>query len=56
MDRQSFVPDGAHKYNGVRSSLSEWFSTPQGAYVLDWELGQFDNAVDDVFGFRAVQA
>jgi SAM-dependent methyltransferase len=23
--------------------------------VLDWELAQFDSAVDDVFGFRAVQ-
>jgi SAM-dependent methyltransferase len=55
MDRQSFVQNGAQKYNGGRSSLSGWFSTPQGAYVLDWELGQFDSAVEDVFGFRAVQ-
>jgi len=23
--------------------------------VLDWEIAQFDSAVDDVFGFRAVQ-
>jgi SAM-dependent methyltransferase len=55
MDRQSFVPNGAQKYNGGRSSLSGWFSTPQGAYVLDWERAQFDSAVEDVFGFRAVQ-
>jgi len=55
MDRQSFVHNGAQKYNGARSSLSGWFSTPQGAYVLDWELAQFDNAVEDVFGFRALQ-
>ena len=55
MDRQSFVQNGGQKYNGGRSSLSGWFSTPQGAYVLDWELAQFDNAVEDVFGFRAVQ-
>ena len=47
--------NGALKYNGGRSSLFEWLSTPQGAYVLDWELAQFDSAVDDVFGFRAVQ-
>src|SRR3954452_16153706 len=53
--RQSFVQNGAQKYNGERSSLSGWFSTPQGAYVLGWELAQFDSAVDDVFGFRAVQ-
>jgi SAM-dependent methyltransferase len=55
MNRQSFPHNGAQKYNGGRSSLSGWFSTPQGAYVLDWELAQFDSAVEDVFGFRAVQ-
>ena len=49
------MQNGSHKYNGGRSSLSGWLSTPQGAYVLDWELAQFDSAVDDVFGFRAVQ-
>ena len=53
--RQSFVHNGAPKYNGELSSLSGWFTTPQGAYVLGWELAQFDSAVDDVFGFRAVQ-
>ena len=47
--------NGAQKYNGERSSLSGWLTTPQGAYVLGWELAQFDSAVDDVFGFRAVQ-
>src|SRR3954467_2904368 len=55
MNQQSFVQNGAQKYNGGRSSLSGWFATPQGAYVLDWELAQFDSAVEDVFGFRAVQ-
>ncbi|HEY9530272.1 MAG TPA: methyltransferase domain-containing protein [Burkholderiales bacterium] len=55
MDRQSFVQNGGQKYNGGRSSLSGWFSTAQGAYVLDWERAQFDSAVEDVFGFRAVQ-
>jgi SAM-dependent methyltransferase len=55
MDRQSFVQSAAPKYNGGRSSLSGWFGTPQGAYALDWELAQFDSAVEDVFGFRAVQ-
>jgi SAM-dependent methyltransferase len=53
--RQSFLQNSAQKYNGERSSLSGWFATPQGAYVLGWELAQFDSAVDDVFGFRAVQ-
>src|SRR5882762_10272219 len=55
MVQHSFVQNGAQKYNGGRSSLSWWFSTPQGTYVLDWELAQFDSAVDDVFGFRALQ-
>lgn len=55
MDRQSFAQNGAQKYNGARSSLSAWFGTPQGAYALGWERAQFDSAVEDVFGFRAVQ-
>ncbi len=53
--RQSFVQNGTQKYNGGRSSLSGWLTTAQGAYVLGWELAQFDSAVDDVFGYRAVQ-
>ena len=55
MNRPSFVHNGAQKYNGGRSSLAGWFSTEQGAYVLDWERTQFDSAVEDVFGFRALQ-
>jgi SAM-dependent methyltransferase len=38
-----------------KSSLADWFATEAGRYVLDWELAQFDNAVEDVFGFNAVQ-
>src|SRR5258707_3646608 len=53
--RPSFVQNGAPKYNGERSSLSGWFGTPQGAYVLGWELAQFDSAAVVVFGFRGVQ-
>jgi SAM-dependent methyltransferase len=60
MDRQSFITQGGRKYNGPGNNhsahLSEWFATPQGRYVLDWELAQFANAVEDVFGYRAVQA
>jgi SAM-dependent methyltransferase len=56
MSRQSFVPEGAHKYNGARRSLPEWFGTEQGRYVLEWERSQFDLATEDVFGFRAAQA
>lgn len=35
--------------------LAEWLDSPQGRYVLGWELEQYDSAVEDVFGFRAVQ-
>jgi len=55
MDRQSFLSSAAAKYNGERASFSQWCTTPLGRHVLDWELQQFDNAVEDVFGFRAVQ-
>jgi SAM-dependent methyltransferase len=55
MDRQSFLPGTAAKYNGVRTSLADWFGTPLGRYVLDWELAQYDHATEDVFGFRAAQ-
>ena len=37
------------------TSLEEWFDTPGGRYVLAWEMNQVDSAVDDVFGFNAVQ-
>ena len=56
MDRQSFAPEGPHKYNGTRRTLSEWFASEPGRYVLDWERAQFDHATEDVFGFRAAQA
>src|SRR5258706_9595741 len=35
--------------------LADWFETPKGSYVLGWERGQFDAAVEDVFGYNAVQ-
>ena len=36
-------------------NLSEWLSTPTGQYVQDWERAQLDSAVEDIFGFNAVQ-
>src|SRR2546427_12151820 len=35
--------------------LADWFETPKGDYVLAWERGQFDAAVEDVFGYNAPQ-
>jgi len=36
-------------------TLSGWYDTPRGRYIREWEQRQFDNAVDDIFGFHAVQ-
>jgi len=35
--------------------LHAWFATPAGLYLLDWERGRFDAAVDDIFGYHGVQ-
>ena len=37
------------------STLARWLETPPGVYVLGWEQDQFDSAVEDIFGFMAVQ-
>ena len=36
-------------------SLSEWFTTPQGGYVLAREQAFFDRTIGDIFGFNALQ-
>lgn len=36
-------------------SLTDWFQTAPGRYLLDWEQRQFDLAVSDLFGFNALQ-
>jgi SAM-dependent methyltransferase len=38
-----------------KSTLADWFETPKGRYVLDWEQAQYESAVEDVFGFNALQ-
>ena len=37
------------------NSLSEWFASEQGGYVLTREQAYFDRTVADIFGFNAVQ-
>jgi SAM-dependent methyltransferase len=37
------------------NSLSDWFVTPQGQYVMAREQAFFDNTVSDIFGFNALQ-
>jgi SAM-dependent methyltransferase len=36
-------------------SLSDWFDSPQGRYLLDWEQEEVDRLVVDIFGYNAVQ-
>jgi SAM-dependent methyltransferase len=35
--------------------LADWFKTPAGCYVLQWEQAYLDTAVADLFGFHALQ-
>ena len=35
--------------------LQDFFQTPQGRYLLEWERAQMDLAVADIFGFHALQ-
>lgn len=39
----------------IASSLSAWFATEQGDYVLSREQAYFDRTVSDIFGFNALQ-
>ena len=35
--------------------MTDWLTTPAGAYVLHWEQAHLDTAVVDLFGFHALQ-
>ncbi len=35
--------------------LQGWLDSPPGQYLLDWERGRFNAAVEDVFGYHALQ-
>ena len=37
------------------NTLSEWFSTPPGKYLLECEQALFDHSVADIFGYNAIQ-
>ncbi len=39
----------------IARSLSEWFGTPQGGYVLTREQAYFDRTIGDIFGYNALQ-
>lgn len=35
--------------------LAAWFETPQGRFVLEWEMARMDQVSADLFGFNALQ-
>lgn len=39
----------------MAQSLSEWFTTEQGAYVLAREQAWYDHTVNEIFGYNAMQ-
>ncbi|MDA8110506.1 MAG: methyltransferase domain-containing protein [Betaproteobacteria bacterium] len=53
--RRNFVGPSPAGASGQKLAFAEWLATPQGRYVLDWELAQFGLATEDCFGFRAAQ-
>lgn len=36
-------------------SFDAWLGTPTGQYLLDWERQRMDKAVEDIFGYNALQ-
>jgi SAM-dependent methyltransferase len=36
-------------------SFEEWISTPQGRYVMAWEMAALNDQVTDIFGYNAAQ-
>jgi len=35
--------------------MQQWFETPPGRYLLEWERAEFDRVVSDIFGYHALQ-
>lgn len=35
--------------------LQDWFESPTGRYLLEWEHAQYEQAVADIFGYHALQ-
>lgn len=38
-----------------KTDLHQWFDSPPGRYLLQWEQARFDEAVADVFGYYSLQ-
>jgi SAM-dependent methyltransferase len=51
----AMVKIDSRRMNPQIISLQDWFQTPPGRYLLEWESAQFDAVVADVFGYHALQ-
>ena len=50
-----FLPRLQYTNRMVKHTLTEWFQSPLGAYVMAREQAYFDEVVADIFGFNAMQ-
>ena len=37
------------------TGIDDWLASPQGRYIMAWEQEKIDAAVDDLFGYNAIQ-
>ena len=49
------IPTESEIANQSLLAWDNWLNTAPGLYVLNWEQAQFNRAVDDAFGFDALQ-
>jgi SAM-dependent methyltransferase len=49
------IPSDPENANHTPTEWDNWLHTSPGQYVLDWEENQFSKAVEDAFGFDALQ-
>lgn len=52
---ESLVQIENRRMNQQIIGLQDWFQTPPGRYLLEWESAQFDAVVADIFGYHALQ-
>jgi SAM-dependent methyltransferase len=52
---QPMIPSDYEKNQQTPNEWDDWLITSPGKYVLDWEDDHFSNAVEDAFGFHALQ-
>lgn len=51
----SFNGKWVEQMSGQIINLAQWFDSPAGRYLQDWELARCDCATSDLFGYHALQ-